>query len=219
MIPESVKRLLHDFRPGFSDRWHRVALWLVGIGAAVVPVLIYGGVIRITNIEFLNGMAWQRKAKTQSVSRFFANGVTQQAPVAGTVPRGVRRPWNEPTTASLALLENPLAVSERNLRRGRRVFEDFCVPCHGFKGLGDGGAVGEGRLAAPASLHSDKARAYRDGEVFSIVTLGQNNMPSYAKQIEPDDRWAAVLYVRVLQRALAPTDEDIEAQAKEEEAP
>jgi hypothetical protein len=34
-------------------------------------------------------------------------------------------------------------------------------------------------------------------------------MPSYASQIQAEDRWAAILYVRALQRAAHPTPEDL----------
>jgi mono/diheme cytochrome c family protein len=35
-------------------------------------------------------------------------------------------------------------------------------------------------------------------------------MPSYATQIMPNDRWAVIRYLRVLQRAEKPTPEDVE---------
>ncbi|MFW5740336.1 MAG: c-type cytochrome, partial [Myxococcota bacterium] len=41
-----------------------------------------------------------------------------------------------------------------------------------------------------------------DGRIYHVVTDGQNIMPSYAVQILPRDRWAAVRYVRDLQSRL-----------------
>ena len=38
---------------------------------------------------------------------------------------------------------------------------------------------------------------------------GQNTMPSYADKFDEDERWAIVLYVRALQRALNPKPEDL----------
>jgi mono/diheme cytochrome c family protein len=35
--------------------------------------------------------------------------------------------------------------------------------------------------------------------MFQIVTRGQKNMPSYAAQVPPEDRRAAISYVRSLQ--------------------
>jgi mono/diheme cytochrome c family protein len=63
----------------------------------------------------------------------------------------------------------------------------------------------------PPSLLSEKVRAWPDSRIFHIITRGQNLMPSYASQILPEDRWAAVHYVRALQRAAHPTAADLAA--------
>ena len=149
--------------------------------------------------------------------RLFADGLTLRAPLPGTVPRGHQDyPWraavygaDEAKRLAGENLVNPLPPTLQNLRRGERVYDNFCQPCHGFKGMGDGSAVGLGRLAAPNSLHSAKAKRYSDGEIFHIITEGQNKMPSYAWQLTPLNRWAAVHYIRVLQRAQAPLPGDL----------
>jgi mono/diheme cytochrome c family protein len=106
-------------------------------------------------------------------------------------------------------LGNPLPATLSNMQRGEVVFGTFCQPCHGYRGVGDGSAVGPGRLPAPPTLHSQKVRAWSDGRIYHNIMMGQNLMPSYAKQIEPVDRWAAILYLRALQRALAPKPGDL----------
>ena len=45
----------------------------------------------------------------------------------------------------------------------------------------------------------------KDGQLFHILTYGQNNMASYAGQISRDDRWNVIAYVRSLQAKVAPT--------------
>jgi hypothetical protein len=40
----------------------------------------------------------------------------------------------------------------------------------------------------------------RDGQMFHVLTKGQGNMPSYAVQVAPEDRWKAILHVRTLQK-------------------
>ena len=37
------------------------------------------------------------------------------------------------------------------------------------------------------------------GQMFHVLTFGQNNMPSYASQLSREDRWNAIAYVRTLQ--------------------
>jgi mono/diheme cytochrome c family protein len=40
--------------------------------------------------------------------------------------------------------------------------------------------------------------------------VGKNAMPSYAADLNEDERWATVHYVRVLQRAMNAKDSDFE---------
>jgi mono/diheme cytochrome c family protein len=61
----------------------------------------------------------------------------------------------------------------------------------------------------PPTLHSDKVRNWADANIYHVISNGQNVMPSYAKQISRDDRWAIVNYIRVLQRSQNAKDSDI----------
>jgi hypothetical protein len=40
--------------------------------------------------------------------------------------------------------------------------------------------------------------------MYHLITLGQNNMPSYAAQVMRDDRWKVILFIRSLQAAAVP---------------
>ena len=53
------------------------------------------------------------------------------------------------------------------------------------------------------SFHSDKVRAYPDGQVFDIMTNGSGLMPSYKWPIPPADRWAIIAHIRELTRERA----------------
>ena len=44
----------------------------------------------------------------------------------------------------------------------------------------------------------------KDGQLFHILTHGQNNMASYASQLSREDRWNVIVYVRSLQAAAKP---------------
>ena len=44
-----------------------------------------------------------------------------------------------------------------------------------------------------------------DGQMFHVLTFGQGNMAAYAAQVERDDRWRVIAYIRQLQgQAAAP---------------
>lgn len=51
-----------------------------------------------------------------------------------------------------------------------------------------------------ANLLEDRIRSMRDGQIFDVITHGFGLMSSYAYQLQPQDRWAVVAYVRQLQQ-------------------
>jgi mono/diheme cytochrome c family protein len=137
----------------------------------------------------------------------------QKPPVKGTIPRGYQ-PYAYSASMELAgkELKNPLHRSELTLARGKDRFNTYCIVCHGEYGEGDGTVVP--KYPRPPSLQSDKIRGYQDGQIYHVITMGQNSMPSYASQIDPADRWAIIHYVRALQRAKKPLPGDVKVAAQ-----
>ena len=136
-------------------------------------------------------------------------------PVAGTIPRGFR-PYSILTMDEAKLHLNPLPVNHETLVHGKQLFNVYCIVCHGRYGEGDGLVVAKTNwprplFARPPSLQSDKIRDYKDGQIFHIITMGQNLMPSYAEKLDPEERWAVIHYVRALYRAKHPTEADMKA--------
>jgi mono/diheme cytochrome c family protein len=137
----------------------------------------------------------------------FGNGSSMLLPPEHTVARGHRPYHFETVEEAERSLVNPLARSEAVIHRGQKIFNTYCITCHGERGLGDGPVVNP--FPIPKSLQSEDMLKWKDGHIFHVVTKGQGVMPSYAQQISPEDRWAVIHYVRALQRAEHPTDEDI----------
>jgi mono/diheme cytochrome c family protein len=52
---------------------------------------------------------------------------------------------------------------------------------------------------APPTFHIDRLRQTPAGYFFDVMTSGFGVMPDYAQQIQPEDRWAIVAYIRALQ--------------------
>jgi mono/diheme cytochrome c family protein len=105
-------------------------------------------------------------------------------------------------------LSNPLPYSKEIIAVGKTRFDTYCSPCHGYFGKGDSRL--HDQFPKPPTLHSDKVRNWADGNIYHVITNGQNIMPSYEKQILRDDRWAIVHYIRVLQRSQNAKDSDFE---------
>jgi mono/diheme cytochrome c family protein len=131
-------------------------------------------------------------------------------PVKGTVSRDFTRYEyaNNPEGAGREL-KNPLRSTKAVLKRGQAMYNTYCIVCHGPMGEGNGTIVP--KFPRPPSLQSDKVRGWSDGRIYHVMSTGQNLMPSYASQIDRDDRWAIAHYVRVLHRAAQPIPEDVAA--------
>ncbi len=121
-------------------------------------------------------------------------------PVAGTVPVGASRHYD--LLASDTLLANPLAAGGYDEGRGQVLYLQYCIPCHGETGEGNGPVVGPNRLPPLPTLNllSERARDLSDGYIYGMIANGRGVMPSY-RRVPHDDRWYLVEYVRGLQDA------------------
>lgn len=165
-------------------------------------------------IEYMPNMAYGPRVPAQHEDPTNAGVTAMLLPVPDTVPRDYTpyRFAQADTTDAMRELSNPLPRTAAVLYRGQRVFMTYCVVCHGPKGDGQGYIVP--KFPMPPSLLSDKVSNWPDARIYHIITRGQNLMPSYASQILPEDRWAAIDYVRALQRAARPTPVDLSGAPK-----
>ena len=138
---------------------------------------------------------------------YFPDRKTLREPVAGTIPYSGFHPALPGSigAASLSIPStNPFSSDDAvALQRGSDVFATYCVVCHGTGGLGDGSVTNKG-VPPPPSFLAERAMSLTDGQLFAIITEGQNNMASYAAQVPVADRWKAILHIRVLQHPAPP---------------
>jgi mono/diheme cytochrome c family protein len=153
----------------------------------------------------------------------YARGDLPRYTVEGAVPVGGGEPdwaaeWAGGKTTTADALKSPLAggdsvapsgvavaqIPGELSARGDTLYQNFCATCHGQAGKGDG-PVGR-KLGAPPII-SDRAKAYSDGYLYSIVRYGRGLMPRYGDKVyDPRDRWAIVHHVRQLQQGAGGTD-------------
>lgn len=168
--------------------------------------------VRRPNYEFLpeTQMAYPVAYDSFSPNPNFADGLTLRSPPKGTIARGHLPPLHYQPTPEDALragreLQNPFSEDDsRRLKRGSDVFGNFCQVCHGPIGDGNGPVTQRG-FPLSASLLADRAVRIKDGQMFHVLTYGQGRMPALAAQLSPEDRWSAILHVRMLQGPYAPS--------------
>ncbi len=153
----------------------------------------------------------QPKLKPQRKDLFLARPTGLMDPQAGAVAIG-ETPYpyaqNEADRAGAELV-NPLQPTPDVLAHGKFVYENVCITCHGPKGAGDGHVTA--LFPKPPSLMTQKVRDWPDGQLFHRPMRGQNSMPSHARQVDANDAWSVIHYIRQMQKtepvapAVAPT--------------
>jgi hypothetical protein len=185
------------------------------IGVLAVTALVTAGATYLTlnKLMYIQPFSWmseQDKGLPQSKSEVFADGFTMRQPVEGSVSREfIPYEYKGLKDSAIINLSNSLPYSKQVLETGKARFDTYCSPCHGYFGKGDTRL--RDQFPKPPTLHSDKVRNWADGNIYHVITNGQNIMPSYEKQISRDDRWAIVHYIRVLQRSQNAKESDFES--------
>lgn len=137
-------------------------------------------------------MVQQSRYDAYEPSNLFPDGQAMQPPPQGTVDLA--------TTARDAASAQPPAVTRALLLRGRERFGIFCAPCHGIDGRGNGVIPSRG-FPHPPSFLVPEIRAIADRKIFDVITSGYGMMYAYGDRVPPNDRWAIVEWIRVLQAA------------------
>ncbi|MBY0316650.1 MAG: cytochrome c [Bdellovibrionales bacterium] len=153
------------------------------------------------NIEVIQDMMEQPALKAQDFMPDNREKSSMLVPPEGTlaVDREAAKYATDPEAAGKNL-KMP-TVTPEFLALGERHYKNYCLLCHGEKGMGDG-HVGQKFIGVkPPSLMTDKIRGYADGRIFHVLTFGQGVMGNYMYQMPKGrDRWAVVAYVRKMQQ-------------------
>jgi mono/diheme cytochrome c family protein len=185
----------------------RLNLVLTALLVAVLAAAAFSRTDRARpNVEFLPDMKYSPAYTAFEAHPQLSLQRAMQPPVAGTIARG-ELPLHYAATPEDALragaeLANPFAPGTPELtasqERGRQQYAHFCTACHGPQGLGDG-PVSKRGFPPPPSLQTGKSVGMPDGQLFHILTYGQNTMPSFAAQLDVERRWDLINFIRTLQ--------------------
>ncbi len=175
-----------------------------------------------TPVFGIRNMYDQPRYDVQEESPYFEDKRTMRPIPEGAIARerevdlGVLYGRNEDNTGYLMVIPKPvtehLGGPQKMLERGKERYGIFCAPCHDSTGSGKGmvtarAVAGGAGAFAPPTYHQDRIRHMPDGQLYATIANGKSNMPSYP-QIQVNDRWAIVAYVRALQlsQAKMPTE-------------
>jgi mono/diheme cytochrome c family protein len=192
-------------------------LGFVLVCIAVVSVAGFrGSKSRRPPIEIFPDMVRQARLRPQAENNFFADRISSQLPVAGTIARGT--PYEDtpvntgkvPGTTNF-IADIPVPVTEALMARGHNRYQIYCSPCHGVTGDGRGIITKYGMIPA-GNFHDKRLIEMPDGQIFDTITQGKApNMGAYAASVAVEDRWAIVAYIHALQRSQLATIDDVPA--------
>ena len=190
-------------------------IWIItGLTAAVMAMVSCNKVRRSPGRAYMPDMSYSRAYETYaSTEGLQKEGVHYTAmPVQGTVARGDMYAYtlknDSAGYAAAASVVNPLpALSAKDFIEASRLYLVNCGICHGEKLDGNGPLYKDGTgpfTAKPATLVGDpKYMAMKEGTMFHSVTYGLNAMGSYASQLNTQQRWMVIHYIKEKQQASA----------------
>ena len=97
---------------------------------------------------------------------------------------------------ALALAEQQPSRLERSDVRGKALYQQYCMGCHGEKALGDGPLATSSTPTAPAL-----AGIFQQNEYPSAIRLiqdGKGSMPAYEQLLDRTDTKKILIYLRRL---------------------
>ena len=194
--------------------------WLGGycalpLAAVIGAALLLAGCSSIQRdppLQVWPDMKFQKKFKPQLTTDLFADGRQSRHAPEDTVARGhllEDTPFNTGMDGKLYVGKNPLKVTEAVLTEGEWRFNTYCSPCHDRTGLGKGMVPKRWPAWQPQNLMEDRIVQMADGDIFNVITYGRRTMPPYEFQNRPEERWAIIAYLRVLQRGAHGTINDV----------
>jgi hypothetical protein len=171
----------------------------------------------------------QPRAGRYKESEFYEDGLTMMAPPEGTVPReritqnaplttgrladGPVQPNGEPLPNYVTTI--PLPVTRKLLDLGRKRFDITCGTCHGPAGDGNSIVATQMSLRPPPSFVTAKYIQKPAGYLFEVATKGFGMMASYAAELDVEERWAVVAYIRALQLAQSTSVDQLPPQVRQ----
>ena len=131
---------------------------------------------------------------------------TKRNPIEGTIPYGFYKDDNPEFYLGknsegeyLNKVSEILDIDEDFIKRGQERFNIYCSVCHGYSGVGNGlVAQNDEYNVIVTSILSETLDDKSDGYFYDIISNGKNNMKGYSGQINEEDRWAIVTYIRAL---------------------
>lgn len=93
--------------------------------------------------------------------------------------------------------KNPLPHEEAVITKGKELYTNRCLSCHGLSGKGDGPASASLEHRPPDLTRVLAGQT--DGVLLWKISIGGGAMPSYEQTLTEEERWQMIHYLRTLE--------------------
>ncbi len=188
---------------------------IIAFIAAGIAIVSCNGVKKEPGRVYIPDMMYSRAYETYSLTEEHRKELEKQGihysgiPVPGTIKRGIdfsfRLTKDIGTDSSQALasrqIKNPLTTLDSSqMKEAERLYLIHCGICHGAALDGNGPLYNNGDgpyPAKPANLSGDpKYTQMPEGQIYYAITYGKNLMGSYASQLDANQRWMVVAFIK-----------------------
>ncbi len=180
---------------------------LVNIAVVIIVALSLTSCFdnKTPNYRYMPNMYTAIGPETNGEYELLPNQQVNLMPVEGTISRGWM-PYAYPNTMegkaqATAELKIPLELTDKNLEKGKALYNIYCAICHGKKGDGKGELVKREKFLGIPS-YADKGRNITEGDTYHVMMYGLNSMGSHASQTSEEDRWQITMHVMDLKSTL-----------------
>ena len=106
---------------------------------------------------------------------------------------------------------NPVKPTPDSLAKAKKTYAIDCAMCHGEKGDGKGEMVEEMKINPPDFTKPETLAKRTDGELFTIIQIGNSTMPAQGERMKDVHKWEVVNYLRSLsgKTPLKSTEEEL----------
>lgn len=188
----------------------RKSIVITGCIALAVAMISCGDTRRSPGVAYMPDMTYSRAYETYAPAqeRLKASAVAGEAhftgsPVEGTIARGEMAHYRLKNDSSgyieSAGVKNPLIPGSYSMKEAERLYLVNCGICHGAKLDGNGPLWKDGNgpfTAAPKNFMDATMKAMSEGTMFHSVTYGKGQMGSYASQLNTQQRWEVIAYIK-----------------------
>lgn len=103
--------------------------------------------------------------------------------------------WIAPPEA--ANTKNPVSSDKKSIKKGKKLYRQWCSTCHGTQGNGDGPSS-LAREIFPPDLSDSHLWRQSEGAIFWKISEGRTPMLNFKDFLTKKQRWHIINYLRTL---------------------